>query len=108
MMLLLLPLAASAECGFVNGEQGMTIVVGSKSNRCFDSGTFREAFRDSLIASVREMDGDVVAATGAAGNGGGKRRPFDSRNARGNKLWTIAERNHQATLGTASYYGQRR
>jgi len=100
LLLLLSPLAASAECGFVHGEQGMTIVVGSKSNRCFDSTGFREAFRQSLVASVQAMEGEAPAQNV-------RRRAFDERNARGAKLWNIAERHHQASLANASYYGQR-
>lgn len=99
LSILLLPPGAAAECGFVSGEQGMTIVVGSKSNRCFDSGSFRESFRQSLVASVRAMDGG--APSGSTG-----KKSFDDRSARAGKLWTIAERRH-ATLSNASFYGQR-
>lgn len=100
LLLLLLPPAAMAECGFVQGEQGLTIVVG-KSNRCFSSGGFREAFRESLVASVQAMDGAAAPANGP------HKRSVDDRNARGAKLWNIAERRHQASLANAAYYGQR-
>lgn len=100
LIFLLSPAVAMAECGFVNGEQGLTIVVSGKNNRCFESGAFREAFRQSLVASVQAMDGEAATSSDS------RKRAFDQRNARGAKLWAIAERRH-ASLGAASYYGQR-
>ncbi|GIZ51772.1 hypothetical protein [Noviherbaspirillum aridicola] len=95
----LLPGAALAECGFAQGEQGLTIIVG-KSNRCFDSGGFRNAFRETLVSSVQAMDAGTATADG-------RKRSIDERSARGAKLWNIAEGRRQASLANAAYYGQR-
>jgi hypothetical protein len=102
LLFLSLPLSAFAECGFVNEDQGVTIVVGSKGNKCFASGAFREAFKENLVASIRAMEGEGAPPQRT------RKKAFDTRNSRGEKLWAIAERRYQeTTLGNASYYGQR-
>ncbi len=78
----------------------MTIVVGKKSNQCFSSGSFREAFKSSLVASVKAMEGDEQPSAP-------QKKAIDDRNARGNKLWALAERQHQATMPAARYFGQK-
>jgi hypothetical protein len=66
-VLLLVPVVAWAECGFVSSSSEMTIVVGAKANnKCFASENFREAFRANLVASVKHMDESSPAATPAA------------------------------------------
>lgn len=99
-LIFLLPLAASAECGFVHGAQGMTIVVGAKTDRCFHSESFSTAFRTGLVSAVQAMDQDSPVAVR-------NKRPIDARNARSAKLWRIAEHQHQRKLANAPYYGQR-
>lgn len=96
MLFLLLPLAASAECGFVSNGQGLTIVVGSKSNGCFASPQFRQSFRENLIASVEAMESEEPSPQQQA-----QKKSVVSRSARGEKLWAIAERTRPP------YYGQR-
>jgi len=98
LFLLLAPLTAAAQCGFVNSDEGMKIVVGKGDKRCFSSPEFRENFRSSLIASVKAME---VEETRTAW----QRRAFDERNTTGEKLWRLAERQHAATGGR--YFGQR-
>ena len=93
----LLPLAASANCGFAQDEYGnMTIVVGKKSNTCFNSEGFREAFKAGVAQALDEND-PIVA----------QKKAYDQRNARGQKLWAIAERNYQATSPSGRYFGQK-
>ncbi|HYD59051.1 MAG TPA: hypothetical protein VEC35_01765 [Noviherbaspirillum sp.] len=56
-VLLLVPAATWAECGFASGDGEMIIVVGKQAdNKCFASGKFREAFRANLVASVKHME----------------------------------------------------
>jgi hypothetical protein len=100
-ILFLLPLTAFAECGFTRSDNTMTIVVGSKSNKCFSSESFREAFKADLVAAVKAMDEDEVATAA-------QRRPIDQRSRSGQRLWQLEERLHQATMPPARYYGQRR
>lgn len=100
-LFLLLPLAASAECGFVNDDNGLTIVVNSKSNKCFTSEKFRDAFRASLVASVQAMnENDAVVAA--------QKRPIDYRSRSGQKLWNLEERMHQSRMPSGRYFGQQR
>ncbi|WP_136419718.1 MULTISPECIES: hypothetical protein [Oxalobacteraceae] len=97
-LLLLLPLAASAECGFANDGSTMTIVVGKGSNKCFDSERFRTAFKEGVADALQ---GDAVA-------GGSEKKAIDDRNAHAAKLWTIAERRYQSTAPSGRYYGMAR
>lgn len=99
--ILLLPLAASAECGFANADSTMTIVVNSKTNKCFTSEAFREAFRANLIASVKAMEDEGAPASA-------QKRAIDHRSARAQKLWNLEERLHQATVPSGRYFGQQR
>lgn len=99
LLLSLLPLAASAECGFVTSGDGVAIIVGKGNNRCFQSAEFREAFRNNLIAAVEAMDTESVRQERI-------RKAYDDRNARTAKLWTIAEREH-ASSGGGRYWGQK-
>lgn len=94
-ILLLLPAIAFAECGFTRSGNAMTIVVG-KDAKCLSSGTFREALKRDIADALEEDEASAVE----------KKRAFDDRNARGNKLWAIAERRHQETGGR--YFGQKR
>lgn len=64
--LLLIPALGWAECGFVSNSSEMMIVVSKKSdNKCFKSEEFRNAFRDSLVASVKTMDANSPVITRA-------------------------------------------
>ena len=99
VLLSLLPLAASAECGFVSSNDGVAIIVGKGQNRCFQSAEFREAFRNNLIAAVEAMDAESARQERY-------RKAYDDRNARAAKLWTIAERQH-ASEGIGRYWGQK-
>lgn len=101
LFLMLLPLGASAECGFVNDDGGITIVVSSKSNKCFTSEKFREAFRASLVASVQAMNEQDAAVSA-------QKRPIDYRSRSEQKLWNLQERVHQATMPSGRYFGQQR
>ncbi|OWW18617.1 hypothetical protein [Noviherbaspirillum denitrificans] len=92
-VLLLLPAAAFAECGFTRTGNAMTIVVG-KDAKCLSSGQFRAALKADIAAALEEQD---VQAE--------RKRAYDDRNSRGSKLWAIAERRHQEGGG---YFGQRR
>lgn len=94
-IMLLLPSIAIAECGFTRNGNAMTIVVG-KNTKCLSSGTFREALKADIAAALEEED--AVAAE--------RKRAFDDRNTRSNKLWAIAERRHQESGGR--YFGQKR
>jgi hypothetical protein len=94
-MLLLLPSIAFAECGFTRNGNAMTIVVG-KDAKCLSSGNFREALKADIAAALEEDEESAAE----------KRRAYDDRNKRGNKLWAIAERRHQEAAGR--YFGQRR
>ena len=98
--LLLSPLLASAECGFANSGDTITLVVGANTTSCFKSEAFRREFRASLVASVQAMDREE--------SGNGKKRAFDDRSSRSEKLWTLAERNYQSTSPSGRYFGQRR
>lgn len=93
--LLLLPVIASAECGFYREEQTMTIVVSKKSNKCFNSEEFRTAFRDDLVSSVKSMN--TVVEPGPV------RVP--PRRAKAKRL-ALQEPARQPSLATAEYYGQ--
>ena len=95
-LLMLLPSIAFAECGFTRSGNGMTIVVG-KDPKCLSSGAFREAFKANIAAALEEEE-EVAAKE--------RKRAYDDRNARGSKLWAIAERRHQEVGG--SYFGQKR
>lgn len=99
VLMSLFPLAASAECGFASSDDGVAIIVGKGSNRCFQSAEFREAFRNNLIAAVQQMEEESVRQERA-------RKAYDDRNARAAKLWTIAERQH-ASLPSGHYWGQK-
>lgn len=96
-LLLLFPLTALAECGFVQSGTTMTIVVGKSNSKCFSSEGFREAFKTS-VAQALEEDRPPEAPP---------KKTFDERSPRGKKLWTIAERNYQATSPTGRYFGQK-
>lgn len=93
-ILLLLPSIAVAECGFTRSGNAMTIVVG-KNAKCLSSGAFREALKAEIAEALEEEESIAE-----------KKRAIDDRNARGNKLWAIAERRHQETAGR--YFGQKR
>jgi hypothetical protein len=86
-----------AACGFVQSGDTMTIVVGGNTSSCFSSSEFRVAFKANIQAALGESDA-VVA---------GQKKPFDHRTRNGNKLWALAERQHQATAG-GRYFGQGR
>jgi hypothetical protein len=98
LFLMLAPLTAAAQCGFVNSDEGMTIVVGKGDKRCFSSPEFRENFRSNLVASVKAMEVEEARTAW-------QRRAFDERSATGEKLWKLAERKHAAAGGR--YFGQR-
>lgn len=98
LLLLLVPLATAAQCGLVPSSNGMAIVIGKGDKRCFSSPEFREAFRSNLIASVQTMNVEEVHIVR-------QKRAFDERNARAEKLWQLAERQHAAKGGR--YFGQR-
>ncbi|MEC4718926.1 hypothetical protein RY831_07195 [Noviherbaspirillum sp. CPCC 100848] len=85
--------AARAECGFAQNDDTLTIVVGQGAKSCFSSEEFRTAFKAQVTAA---LEGDSVPNTK-------KRKAFDDRNSTGRKLWSIAERRHQA----GTYFGQR-
>lgn len=97
LLLLFLPAAASAECGYVRDGNSMTIVVG-KNPKCLSSESFRSALKDGIRSGLAAAE--HVSAAEA-------KRAYDDRNARGAKLWTIAEQRYQATAG-GTYFGQRR
>lgn len=96
LLLLSLPTFAFAECGFTQSGNEMTIVVG-KDPKCLSSGQFREAFKSGVSQSTDPSDARSQT----------QKRAFDDRNARGAKLWTIAERQYQATNPGGRYFGQR-
>jgi hypothetical protein len=100
LLLCLLPLAASAECGFVTSDDGVKIVVGKGSNHCFQSAEFREAFRDNLVAAVQTMEAEFARTEKI-------RKAYDDRNARASKLWTLAEREHASNPRAGRYFGQK-
>ena len=63
-VVLFLPALAFAECGFSNSGNEMTIVVSRRSNnKCFQSESFRESFRDSLATTVKSMNDRTEAAS---------------------------------------------
>jgi hypothetical protein len=97
LILLLIPLIATAQCGFALDGATMTIVVGKDTNTCFSSDGFRKAFKADMSEALEQDDPRV--RTG--------KKSIDDRNVRGTKLWAIAERNHQANPG-GSYFGQKR
>lgn len=94
-LLLFTPVIAFAECGFAHEDATMTIVVSKQAKSCFSSTSFREAFKASINAALNE---DSVISEPS-------RKRFDDRSTRGEKLWTLAERRHQATMPTGRYYG---
>lgn len=96
----LLPLLASAECGFASSDDGVAIIVGKGNNHCFQSAEFREAFRNNLIASLDAMQAESARAEKA-------RRAYDDRNARAAKLWSLAEREHSSNPKAGRYFGQK-
>lgn len=98
--LLLSPLLACAECGFANSGDTLTLVVGANTTSCFKSEAFRREFRASLVASVQAMDREEPENV--------RKRAFDDRNSRSQKLWTLAERNYQSTFPSGRYFGQKR
>jgi hypothetical protein len=93
-VLLLLPSIAFAECGFTRSGNAMTIVVGSNA-KCLSSATFREALKADIAVALEEDEAPVE-----------HKRAYDDRTARAAKLWSIAERRHQASGGR--YFGQKR
>lgn len=95
-LLLLLPSLAFAECGFERSGNTMTIVVG-KNAKCLSSEPFREAFKTGIAQALDEEEARIAERN---------KRAYDDRNARGAKLWAIAERRHQEVGGT--YFGQKR
>lgn len=95
LLLLSLPAFAFAECGFTQSGNEMTIVVG-KDPKCLSSGQFREAFKSGVSQSMGQAETQQA-----------QKRAFDDRNTRGAKLWTIAERQHQATRPGGRYFGER-
>lgn len=103
MFLLLLPAIAFAECGFTRSGNTMTIVVSKNGESCLSSEGFRKAFK----SDVAEALGDDDAAVGSSASHQQK-KAIDERSASGRKLWTIAERRHQATVPTGRYFGQQR
>lgn len=93
----LMTFPVSAACGFVQSGDTMTIIVGDNTSSCFSSSEFREAFKANIQAALGESDPVVT----------GQKKPFDHRTRNGNKLWSLAERHHQATTG-GRYFGQGR
>lgn len=85
--------AARAECGFAQSDDTLTIVVGQGSKSCFSSEEFRTAFKAQITAALE----------GGSAPNAKQRKAFDDRNSSGRKLWSIAERRHQA----GTYFGQR-
>ncbi len=98
LVLLLVPLIAAAQCGFVREGATMTIVVGKDSKTCISSDGFREAFKSDVTEALEQDEPHVRSA----------KKAIDDRNARGAKLWAIAERNYQATTPSGRYFGQKR
>ena len=96
-VLLLLPAIASAECGFYRTNDTMTIVVSKKSNTCFSDGSFKEAFRSDLQASLRVVN--YVPPQ--------KKSP-NLRLANSGGMISTKENGKQPTLASADYYGQKR
>lgn len=93
--LLFIPVLAFAECGMAMTGATLTIVVGkSSSGKCFSS-DFADTFKSTVTDALEESEVVVPA----------RRRAFDERNARGAKLWSIAERQHQ--LSSGRYFGQK-
>ena len=97
-LLLLVPLAAEAQCGLIASGNGLTIVVGKDDKGCFSSPEFRENFRSNLLTSIQAINVEETRIVR-------QKRAFDERNARAEKLWRLAERQHAATGG--HYFGQR-
>jgi hypothetical protein len=92
---MLLPAIAFAECGFAMSGGTMMIVVGKKGDKCFSSGEFAETFKSTVATALAESD-DAE-----------QKKAFDDRDARGNKLWAIAERQHRAAQAGGRYFGQK-
>lgn len=95
LLTLFLPATALAECGLAMTGATMTIVVGKKTDKCFTSSGFADTFKATVTEALEEDEPRMVA----------QKRPIDERNARGRKLWTIAERQHQVSGGR--YFGQK-
>lgn len=97
-LLFLVPLAASAECGFLRSDDTMTIVVSKKASSCFSSTEFKDAFMS-----------DLAEATDPGGARQRRRQKgIDERSASGERLWALEERVHQATVPDGRYFGQQR
>lgn len=96
-------MAAQAEnCRVTPQASGeLHIVVGGK-NKCFESAAARKAFGDNLKVAVAEMTPSPAA--------GRHRKGTIRRSAAGDKLYNIADLQHQAKTLTAPapvYYGQK-
>ena len=96
-VLFLLPSIASAECGFYRTDDTMTIVVSKKSNTCFSNGSFKEAFKSDLQASLRVAN--YVPPQ--------KKSP-DLRLAKSARQIDPQQSGKPQTLASADYYGQKR
>lgn len=96
LLMLILPVLSWAECGMDMTGATLTIVVGKSKDKCFSSG-FSETFKATVNEALEEEVEPVAVS---------RKRAFDERNARGRKLWSIAERQHQAGPG-GRYFGQK-
>ena len=100
-LLLMLPGLAFAECGFERSGNTMTIVVGKNGEKCLSSDGFRKAFKSDVAEALDEGETQGPAKSP-------QKKSIDDRSANGRKLWTIAERQHQATKSGGRYLGQQR
>ena len=96
-ILLFVPLLASAKCSFLRTDNTMTIVVGKKANTCFSSEGFREAFKSDLVEAVNENPPQRPS----------QKKSIDDRRASSAKLWSLAERMHQANLQSGGFSGKK-
>jgi hypothetical protein len=94
-----LPMFAHADCGFARSEGTVTVVVG-KESKC--SSAFRAAFRSDIVASVQAMNDANELSQGTK-----RRKSFDDRTERSQKLWALQERVFQSSNPAGRYYGQR-
>ena len=101
LFLLLLPLSAFADCGFQRAGNTMTIVVAKNGERCLGSDEFRKAFKEDVAEALDDGDARVVAAPP-------QKKAIDERSHASRKLWTLAERQYQATMPSGRYFGQKR
>jgi hypothetical protein len=98
-LLFLVPAIACAECGFSVADDTMTIVVGKNTRKCFSSAAFKEAFKADVA--------DATRPTGSELSRPQRKKAFDERGAKGDKLWALEERAFQARAPSGRYFGQR-